>query len=102
MIFLAKVQPLNRIHAAPSTKLTFFETFITTRNKKIPKTFFSSSYYSYFCNCRSRKRQDARMKFHGFSRRYILRCDHRPSEGYKGDGKRRNCNQTAEFAVNET
>ena len=36
MIFLAKVQPLNRIHAAPSTKLTFFETFITTRNYSAP------------------------------------------------------------------
>ena len=31
MVFLAKVQPLGRIHAVFSIKLTFFETFITTR-----------------------------------------------------------------------
>ena len=33
-------------------RATFF--LDRTSNKKIPKTFFSSSYYSYFCNCRSR------------------------------------------------
>ena len=35
MVFLAKVQPLGRIHAVFSIKLTFFETFITTRSNFI-------------------------------------------------------------------